>query len=86
MARNLSPFQMIMGYHPKWLPTLPSKLNVSDLEGRLAELLRIRQEAIAAYELARQQMTKRMKTKFKPFKISTKVWLESKNLKLQAPH
>ena len=77
-VRNLSPFQMIMGYNPKWLPTLPPKSNVPDLEERLTELLRIRQEAIAAHELARQRMLERVKTKFKPFKTRTKVWLEAK--------
>ena len=85
-ARKLSPFQMIMGYHPRWLPTLAPKSNVPELEERLTELLKIRQEATAAHELARQRMLERVKSKFKPFKIGTKVWLEAKNLRLQTPH
>ena len=31
-------------------------------------------------------MAERVKTRFKPFKTRTKVWLETKNLRLQAPH
>ena len=39
-------------------------------------------KAQAAHELARQQMLQKITSKFKPFWIGDKVWLESKNLKL----
>ena len=45
-------------------------------------LLRNRQEALAAHELARSRMTDRRKSKFTPFKKGDKVWLDSRNLKI----
>ena len=44
-------------------------------------LLRNRQEALAAHELARSRMTDRRKSSFVPFKKGDRVWLDSRNLK-----
>ena len=48
----------------------------------MTEALRVRQEALAAHELARQLMIRRNKKTFTPFKQGDLVWLESKNLKI----
>ena len=45
-------------------------------------LKKARNEALAAHELARQRMKERTTQKFSPFKKGEKVWLDSKNLKL----
>ena len=44
-------------------------------------LLRNREEALAAHELARSRMTDRRKSTFTPFKKDDRVWLDSRNLK-----
>jgi hypothetical protein len=44
-------------------------------------LLRNREEALAAHELARNRMAERRKSTFTPFKKGDKVWLDSRNLK-----
>ena len=50
---------------------------------QLESLHHTRDEAQAVHELARQQMLQRITNKFKLFWIGDKVWLESRNLKLQ---
>src|ERR1700734_2678012 len=44
-------------------------------------LLRNREEALAAHELARNRMIERRKSTFTPFKKGDKIWLDSRNLK-----
>ena len=44
-------------------------------------LIRNREEALAAHELARSCMADRRKSTFTPFKKEDKVWLDSRNLK-----
>jgi hypothetical protein len=47
----------------------------------MTTLLRNRQEALAAHELARSRMADRRKSMFTPFKKGDQVWLDSRNLK-----
>ena len=51
------------------------------IEDKMKTLLRNRQEALAAHELARNQMTDRQKLTFTPFMKGDQVWLDSRNLK-----
>ena len=44
-------------------------------------LIKNREEALAAHELARTRMAGRQKDTFMPFKKGQKVWLDSRNLK-----
>jgi hypothetical protein len=44
-------------------------------------LIRNREEALAAHELARSQMAARKKDTFTPFVKGQKVWLDLRNLK-----
>jgi Chromo (CHRromatin Organisation MOdifier) domain len=46
-------------------------------------LMKIRQEALAAHELARQTMLKRNKTSYTPFKEGDLVWLDAKHLNIK---
>jgi len=81
-ARRQSPFFLMMGYNPRAIPPIIEKTNVPSVEDRLQTLKRVREEAFALHELARQTMLNRTRNKFEPFKQGQKVWLESKNLKL----
>ena len=65
------------------IPIAYQKTNLSAVNNQLESLHHARDEAQAAHELARQQMLQKITSKFKPFGIGDKVWLESKNLKLR---
>ena len=47
----------------------------------MTRLIKEREEALAAHELARSRMSERRKSTFTPFKKGDKVWLDSRNLK-----
>jgi transposase InsO family protein len=81
--RRHSPFYLQLGSDPLAIPAAYPKTNVPEVEERLKELQKARDEALAAHELARQKMIERSTRGFKPFKLHDKVWLESKNLKLR---
>jgi len=81
-ARNASPFYLLMGYHPKAVPTAYPRTNIPAVEQRILELQKARDEALAAHELARQRMIERTTRGYKPFKKGERVWLDSRNLKI----
>ena len=51
------------------------------IEDKMKNLIKDREEALAAHELARTRMAERRKSTFIPFKIGDQVWLDSRNLK-----
>ena len=51
------------------------------LEDKLKRMLADREEALAAHELARNCMVRRITSTFTPFNIGDQVWLDSRNLK-----
>jgi transposase InsO family protein len=53
---KMSPFQIIYGNDPKGIPTAFPRISAPAVETRLDELMKTRQEALAAHELARQTM------------------------------
>uniref|UniRef100_A0A0W0F1G9 Putative reverse transcriptase-rnase h-integrase n=1 Tax=Moniliophthora roreri TaxID=221103 RepID=A0A0W0F1G9_MONRR len=73
-------FFMMMGYHPRLLPTIFEKTTIPSVEEQLQELRRIREETTSLLELARQRMIQREKQKLDTFEKGQKVWLEAKNL------
>ena len=75
-----------MGYEPAAIPTIAPETEAPAATLRLKELVHTRQEALAAHELARQQMAERITRHFVPFKKGEKVWLEARNLNLGIPH
>ena len=79
---KMSPFQIILGSDPKGLPTVYSRIKAPAVEHRLNEIMKIRQEALAAHELARQTMLHRNMKTFILFKLEDKVWLEARNLRI----
>ena len=70
-----------MGYNPRAIPSVTPKTVVPAVEERLDNLEKVRQEAMAAHELARQHMAQRITRGFKPFEKGQKVWLEAKHLR-----
>jgi len=79
--RTQSPFELMFGYAPLALPTSFEDTNIPELDEQLQLLSRIRREALAAHEIARQRMLHRIKSDFQPFAQGQKVWLKNRNLK-----
>ena len=74
-------FYLIMGYKPQALPDITNKTDLPTVEKRLDELVKARDKASTAHELARQTMKSHIQSKFTPFMTGDKVWLEARNLK-----
>jgi hypothetical protein len=76
-----TPFNVIMGSDPIGIPTVIPRFSAPAAEEKTNELIRIRQEALAAHELARQVMAQRRTTEPKKLGTGELVWLEMKNIK-----
>jgi hypothetical protein len=71
----------MFGESPVAIPLSFENTKYPAIEEKMTTLLRNRQEALAAHELARSHMTDRRKSMFTPFKKGDQVWLDSHNLK-----
>jgi Chromo (CHRromatin Organisation MOdifier) domain len=69
------------GISPLAIPTSFEHTKYPAVENRMKILIRNREEALAAHELARSRIADRKKSMFKPFKKGDKVWLDTRNLK-----
>ena len=79
--RQNTPFELMFGESPLAIPLSFENTKYPSIEERMGTLLRNREEALAAHELARNRMIERRKSTFVPFKKGDKVWLDSRNLK-----
>ena len=77
-------FFLIMGYEPQSYPLL-RKTFLPALKQWLNQIEDVQKEAKAAHKLAQQCMREWTFSCFKPWKVGDKVWLETRNLKLQVP-
>ena len=79
-----TPFFLMMGYEPRAYPPL-GKTFLPNLETRLLDLSAARDDTQAAHKIAQQKMKERITSKFTPWKIGDKVWLETTNLHMNGP-
>jgi transposase InsO family protein len=79
--RQNTPFELMFGEPPIAIPLSFENTKYPSIEEKMGTLLRNREEALAAHELARSRMIERRKSTFVPFKKGDKVWLDSRNLK-----
>ena len=79
--RQHTPFELMFGESPIAIPLSFENTKYPSIEERMGTLLRNREEALAAHELARNRMIERRRSAFVPFKEGDKVWLDSRNLK-----
>jgi len=75
-----TPFYLMYGSEPTGFPTAFPKTNVPAVEERITKLLKARDDARAAHELARQVQIKRSKKNSPPFNKGDLVWLDARNL------
>ena len=73
-----------MGYEPRAYPPL-GKTFLPNLESRLSNLLATWDDSQAAHKLAQQRMKERITSKYTPWKVGDKVWLETTNLHMNGP-
>jgi hypothetical protein len=64
------------------IPTAFPTIKAPAVEQCLTEITKIRHEALAAHELARQLIMRRNKGTYEPFKLGDSVWLDSHHLNI----
>ena len=79
-----TPFSLMMGYEPWAYPPL-GKTFLPNLESRLSDLSTARDDAQAAHKVAQQKMKEWITSKFTPWRVGDKVWLETTNLHMNRP-
>ena len=77
-------FSLILGYEPHDYPKIGQTF-LPSLEDQLILLDQARDEALAAHDKSCQMMKEQITSKFTPWKVGDKVWLEGKNLWLHYP-
>jgi transposase InsO family protein len=79
--RQKTPFELMFGDSPIAIPLSFENTKFPTIEEKMKTLIKNREEALAAHELARARMIDRRKSTFTPFKQGDKVWLDTRNLK-----
>jgi hypothetical protein len=77
-----SPFELIQGNNPISIPITFSHTEFPTIEEKMKQMISDREEALAAHELARTRIANRKQSKFVPFEKDQKVWLDTRNLKM----
>ena len=71
----------MMGYEPQALPEVIETAWLPAVEEQLKSLKEATNEALAVHKLTQELMKNWIKSKFTPFKVNNKVWLEAQNHK-----
>ena len=79
--RQRTPFELMYGDSPVAIPHSFENSKFPSIEEKMTRLIKEREEALVAHELARSRMSELRKSTFTPFKKGDKVWLDSRNLK-----
>ena len=77
-------FSLMMGYEPQAYPPL-GKTFLPNLESQLSDLSTACDNAKAAHKVAQQKMKEQITSKFTPWEVGDKVWLETTNLHMNGP-
>jgi hypothetical protein len=77
-----SPFKLIQGDNPISIPITFSHTKFPTIEEKMKQMISDRKEALVAHELARTRIAHRKQSKFVPFEKDQKVWLDTRNLKM----
>jgi len=71
----------MFGESPIALPLTFKNTKFPEIKDRMKTLIKNREEALTAHELARSHMADRQKSTFILFRKGEKVWLDSRNMK-----
>ena len=80
--RQSTLFELMFGNSPVAIPYTFKNTKFPNLEDKMKTLQKNQEEALAAHELARTRMIERGKSNFTPFKQGDKVWLDTRNIKM----
>ena len=79
--RLWTPFELLYGESPVAIPTTFKHTKYPSIEEWINRIIKDREEALAAHELAQRRIAERRKNTFIPFIKGQKVWLDTQNLK-----
>ena len=77
-----TPFTLIQGNSPISVPVTFSHTKYPSIKEKMKWMINDKEEASAAHELARTRIANRKQSNFVPFEKNQKVWLNTKNLKM----
>ena len=77
-----TPFELIQGDSPISVPITFSYTKYPSIEEKMKQMINDREEALAAHKLARTRIANRKQSNFTPFEKNQKVWLDTRNLKM----
>jgi Integrase zinc binding domain len=77
-----TPFELIQGNSLISIPITFSHTKFPSIEEKIKQMINDREEALTAYELAKTRIANRKQSNFTPFKKNQKVWLYTRNLKM----
>ena len=80
--RQATPFELMFGSSPLTIPYSFKNTKFPNLDDKMKTLQKNREEALAAHELARTRMAEWGKSTFVSFKQGDKVWLDTRNIKM----
>ena len=76
------PFELIQGNGPISVPVTFFHTKYPLIEEKMKQMINDREEALATHELARTRIANGKQLNFVPFKKNQKVWLDTRNLKI----
>ena len=79
--RLRTPFELLYGESPIAIPTTFTHMKYPSIEEKMKRMIKDREEALAAHELARRRIAKRKNNTFTPFEQGQKVWLDTRHMK-----
>jgi hypothetical protein len=77
-----SPFELIQGNNPISVPITFPHTKFLTIKEKMKQMISDRKEALAAHELSRTRIANQKQSKFVPFEKNQKVWLDTRNLKI----
>ena len=76
------PFELLYRESPIAILTTFEHTKYPSIEEKIKRMIKDREEALAAHELARRQIAERRNNTFTPFKRGQKVWLDTRHMKM----
>ena len=84
-ATHQLPFQLLYEFNPSFAPQIEARSDIPNIEQRLENLNRIREETKASLEVAAELMKKKTVDNEIGLKEGQKVWLSGKNITMTHP-
>jgi Chromo (CHRromatin Organisation MOdifier) domain len=80
--RPRTSFEIIQGESPKALPLTYENTKFFSIDDKIKQMMTDRDKALAAHKLAWARIAERKQNTFTPFTVRQKVWLDTRNMKM----